>query len=86
MHQVGHLPEFKEDQCQIMRQRSGMGNVARNFNVHDTTEGHSNRLKLTHLLPHDKSIKVIIRILEFEEIKRMNLCVTCIMTHLMPCV
>lgn len=63
---------YKEDQCQNMRQRSEMGNVARNFNVHNTTEGHSNRLSLTHVLPHNQSIKVIIRTLEFEEIKRMT--------------
>ena len=62
----------KEDQCQNMRQRSEMGNVARNFNGRNTTEGHSNRLSLTHILPHSQFIKVIIRTLEFEEIKGMT--------------
>jgi len=66
----------KEDQCQNMRQRNEKGNVARNFNVHNTTEGHSNFLILPHILPHNHSIKVIIRTLEFEEIKQMNFCVT----------
>gem|GEM_PF-6396554 len=49
-----------------------MGNVARNFNGRNTTEGHSNRLSLTHILPHSQFIKVIIRTLEFEEIKGMT--------------
>jgi hypothetical protein len=49
----------KEDRCQNMRQRCEMGNVTRNFNVRNTTKGHSNRLSLTHILPH-QSIKVII--------------------------
>jgi hypothetical protein len=49
-----------------------MGNVARNFNVHNTTEGHSNRLSLTHTLPHNQSIKVIIRTVEFEGIKQIT--------------
>ena len=66
----------KEDQCQNMRERSEKGNVARNFSVHNITEGHSICLILPHVLPHNHCIKVIIRTLEFEEIKRMNFCVT----------
>jgi len=57
----------KEDQCQNMRQRSEMGNVTRNFNVHNTTEGHSNCLILPHILPHNHSIKVIIRTLDLKK-------------------
>ena len=39
-----------------MRQRLEMGNIARNFNIHNTPEGHSNHLSLTHILPHNQSI------------------------------
>jgi len=38
-----------------MRQR----NIARNFNINNTTEGHNNQdLSLTHILPHNQSIKI----------------------------
>ena len=49
----------KEDQCNNMRQRSEMGNITRNFNIHHTAEGCNNHdLSLTHVLPHSQSIKV----------------------------
>jgi len=40
----------KEDQFKNMRQTSEMGNIARNFNINNTTEGHNNYdLSLTHI-------------------------------------
>jgi hypothetical protein len=48
----------KEDQFKNMRQRSEMGNIARNFNINNTTEGHNNQdLSLTRILPHNQLMK-----------------------------
>jgi hypothetical protein len=45
----------QEDKCINMRQR----NMARNFNINNTTEGHNNQdLSLTQALPHNHSIEI----------------------------
>jgi hypothetical protein len=49
----------KEDQFKNMRPRSEIGNIARNFNIDNTTEGHNNHdLSLMHILPHNRFIKI----------------------------
>jgi len=50
----------KEDQFKNMRQRSEMGNIARNFNINNATEGHNNHdLSLTRTLPHNQLMKFL---------------------------
>ena len=45
----------KKDKCKNMRQR----NIARNFNISNTTEGRNyHDLSVTHLLPHKQSVKI----------------------------
>jgi hypothetical protein len=47
----------KEGQFKNLIQRSEMGNIARNFDINNTTEGHNNHdLSLTNILPHNQFI------------------------------